>query len=53
MGAGQVVDVSLIDVAGRRRIYGFQGFVNSALSEVQIGEALSRAHTQGFLDVGE
>ena len=50
---GQVVEVRLIDIAGRRRVHGYQGFVNGALSEAQVGDALARARAQGFLDVGE
>ena len=50
---GQVVEVRLIDIAGRRRVYGYQGFVNGALSETQLGDALARARAQGFLDTGE
>ena len=50
---GQVVEVRLIDIAGRRRVYGYQGFVNGALSETQVGDALARARAQGFLDTGE
>ena len=50
---GQAVEVRLIDIGGRRRVYGYQGFVNGALSETQVGNALVRAHAQGFLDKGE
>ena len=50
---GQVVEVRLIDITGRRRVYGYQGFVNGGLSETQVGEALARARAQGFLDTGE
>ena len=50
---GQVVEVRLIDITGRRRVHGYQGFVNGDLSETQAGEALSRARAQGFLDTGE
>ena len=50
---GQVVEIRLIDIAGRRRIYGYQGFVNGALSKTQVGDALARARAQGFLDTGE
>ncbi len=50
---GQVVEVRLIDISGRRRVYGYQGFVNGALSESQVGEGLARARLQGFLDTGE
>ena len=50
---GQVVEVRLIDIAGRRRVYGYQGFVNGGLSGTQVGDALARARTQGFLDTGD
>lgn len=50
---GQVVEVRLIDIAGRRRVYGYQGFVNGDLSETQVGEALARARAQGFLYTGD
>ena len=50
---GQVVEIRLIDIAGRRRIYGYQGFVNGALSKTQVGDALARARAKGFLDTGE
>ena len=46
---GQVVEVRLIDIAGRRRVHGYQGFVHGALSETQAGDALARARAQGFL----
>lgn len=50
---GHTVDVSLIDIGGNRRIYGYQGFVNGGLSESQVGEALARAHARGFLGAGD
>ena len=50
---GQVVEVRLIDIAGRRRVHGYQGFVHGALSDTQAGDALARARAQGFLDTGE
>ena len=50
---GEVVEVRLVEVGGRRRVYGYQGFVNGAISGTQVGEALARAHAQGFLDKGE
>ncbi len=50
---GQIVEIRLIDIAGRRRVYGYQGFVNGALSKTQVGDALARARSQGFLDTGE
>ena len=50
---GQVVEVRLIDIGGRRRVYGYQGFVNGSLSATQVGDALASARVQGFLDSGE
>ena len=50
---GQVVEVRLIDIAGRRHVYGYQGFVNGHLSETRAGDALAKARAQGFLDTGE
>ena len=50
---GETVKARLIDIGGRRRVHGYQGFVNGALSETQTGDALARAHAQGFLDTGE
>jgi len=49
---GEVKEVTLVDLAGKRRVYGFQGFVNGALSEAQSGEALAKARARGFLDTG-
>ena len=49
---GEVKEVALVDIAGRRRVYGFQGFVNGALSEAQSGEALTKSRELGFLDTG-
>ena len=50
---GQTVEVSLIDIGGNRRVYGYQGFVNGGLSESQVGEALARARARGFLGAGD
>ena len=47
---GETRDVTLIDIAGKRRVYGFQGMVNGRLTEEQRGEALRLAHARGFLD---
>ena len=52
-GSGEVKEVDLIGVAGRRRVYGFQGFVNGALSATQVGEAIARSRAAGFLDAEE
>ena len=51
--SGEVKDVELIGLGGRRRVYGFQGFVNGALSTTQVGEATARCRAGGFLDVEE
>ena len=50
---GQVAEVRLVDIGGRRRVYGYQGFVNGTLSESQAGEAVARARAQSFLDTGD
>ena len=47
---GETRDVTLIDIAGKRRVYGFQGLVNGHLTHEQRGEALRVAHARGFLD---
>ena len=47
---GETRDVTLIDIAGKRRIFGFQGLVNGRLTNEQLGEALSRARIRGFQD---
>ena len=49
--AGETKDVQLIEIGGKRRVFGFQGFVNGHLTDEQRGEALARAHDRGFLDV--
>ena len=46
---GETRDVTLIDIAGRRTVYGFQGLVNGRLTDEQRGEALRLARTRGFL----
>ncbi len=43
-------EVQLIDIKGRRRVFGFQGLVNGRLTDEQRGEALRQAHDRGFLD---
>lgn len=47
---GETRDVTLIDMAGKRRVYGFQGLVNGRLTREQRGEALCIAQARGFLD---
>lgn len=49
---GEAKEVRLIDLGGKRRVYGYQGFVNGALSDAQAGEALAQARQRGFLDTG-
>lgn len=46
---GETRDVTLIDIAGKRRVYGFQGLVNGQLTDEQRGEALRVAQARGFL----
>ena len=48
--SGEVKDVNLIDLAGRRRVYGYQGLVNGPLTEQNMREAMAR--DRGFLDTG-
>ena len=50
---GQIVEVRLIDIAGRRRVYGYQGLVNGSLSETLVSDSLAKVRIQGFLDTGE
>ena len=50
---GEVVEVRLIDIGGRRRVYGYQGFVNGHLSATRVGDALAKARAMGFLDTGD
>ena len=47
---GETREVQLIDIKGRRRIFGFQGLVNGRLTDEQRGEALHQARGRGFLD---
>ncbi len=49
--AGETKEVQLIEIGGKRRVFGFQGFVNGHLTDEQRGEALARARDRGFLDV--
>ena len=48
--SGETREVRLIDIKGRRRVFGFQGLVNGRLTDEQRGEALNQAHARGFLD---
>ena len=47
---GEVKDVTLVELRGTRRVFGFQRFVDGALSGEQKEEAVSRARRHGFLD---
>ncbi len=47
---GETREVRLIDIGGRRRVYGFQGLVNGRLTDEQRGEALKRSRARSFLD---
>ena len=47
---GETREVALIDIAGNRRIFGFQGLVNRRLTDERLGEALRQARDRGFLD---
>ena len=46
---GEVKEVRLVGLGGRRRVYGYQGLVNGHLTEAQLGEALTKARERGFL----
>ena len=47
---GETREVTLIDIAGKRRIFGFQGLINGRLTDERLGEALRQARARGFLD---
>ncbi|MFQ5875908.1 MAG: urease subunit beta [Dehalococcoidia bacterium] len=47
---GEVKEVRLVELSGKRRVFGFQGLVNGPLTDDQREEALARAREQGFLD---
>ena len=49
-GPGEVKEVHLVPMSGRRRVYGFHGLVNGPLTQVQRESALDRARRTGFLD---
>ena len=48
--AGEVKEVGLVDIGGKRRVFGFQGLVNGYLTQEQMGQALAEARDRGFLD---
>ena len=47
---GEVKDVSLVELGGERRVFGFQGLVDGPLSDEGRGPAVNRARHHGFLD---
>lgn len=47
---GEVRDVSLVEVGGGRRVFGFQGLVDGPLSPEGKARAVDRARCRGFLD---
>lgn len=47
---GETKDVQLIEIAGKRRVFGFQGLVNGRLTDENRGDTLRHARARGFLD---
>ena len=47
---GEVKDVTLVDLGGERRVFGFQGLVDGPLSVQGKTQAVDRARRHGFLD---
>ena len=47
---GEVREVSLVELGGGRRVFGFQGLVDGPLSPEAKARALDRARRSGFLD---
>ena len=47
---GETRDVTLVDLGGDRRVFGFQGLVDGPLSPENKARALDRARRLGFLD---
>ena len=47
---GEVRDVSLVELGGGRRVFGFQGLVDGPLSPEGKARAVDRARRGGFLD---
>lgn len=47
---GETREVRLIEIAGKRRVFGFQGLVNGRLTDENRGEAIEHARDRGFLD---
>ena len=50
---GEVNEVRLVDLAGQRRVQGFQGLVNGPLNPTGMEESLNTARSRGFLDSEE
>ena len=46
---GEVKEVRLVDLAGGRRVQGFQGLVNGPLNPAGIEDSLRAARARGFL----
>ena len=47
---GELKEVRLVELGGKRRVFGFQGLVNGPLTDKQKREALAQALERGFLD---
>ena len=47
---GEVKEVPLVPISGRRNAYGFHGLVNGPLTDEQREMALEQARRAGFLD---
>ena len=47
---GEIKDVTLVDLGGERRVFGFQGLVDGPLSIQGKTQAVDRARRHGFLD---
>lgn len=50
---GQTREVRLVEYAGRREVYGFNGLVDGPLTEANKAKALARVRERGFLDEGD
>lgn len=49
---GHERDVRLVDLAGAREVYGFNGLVDGPLTDEVKREAVRRLRERGFLDLG-
>ena len=45
---GETRDVGLVALAGRREVYGFNGFVNGPLDDVDVDDAVARLVAAGY-----